>query len=81
MNCYRYKPSVEADPPLSGMRMPGLPYYTAEAESSLPTAFEDLTYARDLVFTWTCRMFSFMRSHADKYKFREVGQKHIIRLT
>ena len=37
-----------------GMRTPGLPYYAADSE--LPLAFRDLTQARDVVNTWTCRL-------------------------
>lgn len=56
-----------------GMRVPGLPFYTAATDSNLPTTFHDLTQARDLINTWTCRMLHFMRVDADEHKFREPG--------
>ena len=56
-----------------GMRVPGLPFYTAATDSTLPSAFHDLTHARDLVETWSCRMYHFMRTKADDYKFRDPG--------
>ena len=56
-----------------GMRVPGLPFYTAATDSTLPSAFHDINQARDLVNTWTCRMFHFMRINADDHKFRDVG--------
>ena len=54
-----------------GMRVPGLPFYTAASDSTLPSAFHSLIEARDLVESWTCRMYHFMRTYADDYKFRE----------
>lgn len=56
-----------------GMRIPGLPYYPDESDSNLPSDFRDLTHARDVVNTWTCRIFHYMRTEADDYKFREVS--------
>lgn len=56
-----------------GSRVPGLPFYTAATDSMLPNSFHDLTHARDLVTTWTSRLFHFMRTVADDHKFREPG--------
>ena len=56
-----------------GMRVPGLPFYTASTDSTLPTTFYDLTQARDLVNAWTCRLYHFMRTEADDHKFRNPG--------
>lgn len=57
-----------------GMRVPGLTFYTAATDSVLPTAFHDLTQARDLINYWTCRLYHFMRTVADVYKFRDPGE-------
>jgi hypothetical protein len=54
-------------------RVPGLPFYTAYIEDVLPSTFSDLTRARDLVNTWTTRLFHFMRTSGDEYKFRTPG--------
>lgn len=54
-------------------RVPGLSFYTAATDSILPSSFHDLTQARDLVNTWTCRIFHFMRTIADEYKLRKSG--------
>lgn len=54
-------------------RVPGLSFYTAATDSILPQSFHDLTQARDLVSTWTCRVFHFMRTIADDYRLRNVG--------
>lgn len=54
-------------------RVPGLSFYTAATDSILPQSFHDLTQARDLVNTWTCRIFHFMRTIADDYRLRSVG--------
>ena len=56
-----------------GMRKPGLAFFTSSTDSTLPAAFHDLTHARDLINTWSCRMYHFMRSEADEFKFREPG--------
>lgn len=56
-----------------GSRVPGMPFYTAATDSILPSAFHDLTHGRDLVNTWTSRLFHFMRTTSDEYKFREPG--------
>lgn len=56
-----------------GSRVPGLPFYTATADSVLPSSFHDLNHARDLVTTWTGRLYHFMRTVADDHKFREPG--------
>lgn len=57
-----------------GMRVPGLPFYTAATDGTLPKTFHDLTQARDIVNTWTCRLFHFLRTEADEHKFREPGE-------
>lgn len=56
-----------------GMRVPGLPFYTAAIDTKLPASFHDLTQARDVLNTWTLRLFHFMRVEADGYRFREPG--------
>lgn len=56
-----------------GMRRPGLAFYTSSTDSTLPAAFRDLVHARDLVNTWSCRMYHFMRTEADDLKFRDPG--------
>ncbi|KAH9845484.1 Transcriptional regulatory protein moc3 [Teratosphaeria destructans] len=56
-----------------GMRIPGLPFYTAATDTKLPSHLHDLTQARDLINTLTCRLFHFMRAEADEFKFREPG--------
>lgn len=56
-----------------GTRVPGLPFYTAATDSILPQSFHDLTQARDLINTWSCRIFHFMRTVADEHKFRNPG--------
>ena len=56
-----------------GMRVPGLPFYTAATDSTLPPTLNDLIEARGLVDTWSCRMYHFMRTEADDHKFREPG--------
>ncbi|KAK4634813.1 Transcription regulator lscL, partial [Fulvia fulva] len=56
-----------------GSRVPGLPFYTAATDSILPNSFHDLTHARDLVNTWTSRIYHFMRTVADEFKFRDPG--------
>ena len=55
-----------------GMRVPGLPFYTSATDNRLPDHLPSLTTARDLANTWSCRMYHFMRTEADEYKFREV---------
>ncbi|RMZ32285.1 hypothetical protein D0859_03619 [Hortaea werneckii] len=56
-----------------GMRIPGLPFYTAATDNVFPTSLHDLAQARDLVNVWTCRLFHFMRAEADEHKFKDVG--------
>lgn len=56
-----------------GSRVPGLPFHTSATDSVLPNAFHDLTHARDIVNTWTSRIYHFMRTVADEYKFRDPG--------
>lgn len=56
-----------------GMRPPGMPYFTASADSTMPHSFHDLTHARDFINTWTVRLIHFMRTEADNYKFRNPG--------
>ncbi|CAK4032808.1 Transcriptional regulatory moc3 [Lecanosticta acicola] len=56
-----------------GSRVPGLPFYTAAVDSVLPSSFHDLNHARDMVTTWSGRLFHFMRTVADDHKFREPG--------
>ncbi|RMY23165.1 hypothetical protein D0867_02220 [Hortaea werneckii] len=56
-----------------GMRIPGLPFYTAATDNIFPTSLHDLAQARDLVNVWTCRLFHFMRAEADEHKFKDVG--------
>jgi hypothetical protein len=56
-----------------GSRVPGLPFFTAATDNILPTSFHDLTQARDLVNTWSSRLYHFMRTVADDHKFRNVG--------
>ncbi|EMD01179.1 hypothetical protein BAUCODRAFT_45255, partial [Baudoinia panamericana UAMH 10762] len=58
---------------LLGERTPGLPFHTAFIDSTLPTTISSPTHARDVVATWSCRLYHFMRMHADRYKFREPG--------
>lgn len=54
-----------------GMRIPGLPYYQMESPLQ-STTIRDLSHARDIVNTSTSRLLHFVRTEADKYKFREV---------
>lgn len=56
-----------------GMRVPGLPFYTSSTDNTLPECFNSLVQARDLITAWSCRMYHFMRTIADDYKFRELG--------
>ncbi|KXT02564.1 hypothetical protein AC578_10649 [Pseudocercospora eumusae] len=56
-----------------GSRVPGLPFFTASTDSVLPHTFHDLVQGRDLVNTWTSRIFHFTRTVADSYKFHEAG--------
>jgi len=56
-----------------GLCIPGLPFYIAVTDTSLPSSMHDLTQARDLVNTWTCRLLHWVRTEADEYKFRETG--------
>jgi hypothetical protein len=56
-----------------GSRVPGLPFFTAATDNVLPTTLHDLTQARDLVNTWTSRLYHFMRTVADDHRFRNVG--------
>ena len=56
-----------------GMRVPGLPFYTSSTDNTLPESFDSLVQARDLITAWSCRMYHFMRTKADDYKFRELG--------
>ncbi|EME49840.1 hypothetical protein DOTSEDRAFT_164590 [Dothistroma septosporum NZE10] len=56
-----------------GSRVPGLPFFTAATDSVVPNSFHDLTHARDLVSTWTSRVFHFMRTVADEFKFGDPG--------
>ena len=56
-----------------GMRVPGLPFYTSSTDKTLPESFDNLVQARDLITAWSCRMYHFMRTKADDYKFRELG--------
>ena len=56
-----------------GMRVPALPFYTAATDSTLPDSFHNLTQVRDLVNTWTCRLYHFMRTTSDHLKFVEPG--------
>lgn len=58
---------------LLGMRTPGMTFYTEAMDSVLPNSFHDLTQARDLIHSWTCRLYHFMRTTADAYKFRSNG--------
>lgn len=55
-----------------GTRVPGLSFYCT-TDAILPQSFHDLTQARDLVNTWSCRIFHFMRTIADEHKFRNPG--------
>ncbi|KAI5370229.1 Putative zn(2)-C6 fungal-type DNA-binding domain, fungal transcription factor [Septoria linicola] len=56
-----------------GSRVPGMPFFTAATDSILPSSFHDLTHARDLVNTWTSRLFHFMRTTGDHHRFRFPG--------
>lgn len=56
-----------------GSRIPGLAFYTASTDSILPSTLHDLTSGRDLVNTWTSRLFHFMRTESDDYKFKAPG--------
>jgi hypothetical protein len=51
------------------MRTPGLTFYTAAVDSILPHSFRDLTQARDLINSWTNRLYFFTRTVADIYKY------------
>jgi hypothetical protein len=51
------------------MRTPGLTFYTAAMDTILPQTFRDLTQARDLVNSWTGRLYHFTRTVADNYKY------------
>jgi hypothetical protein len=55
------------------MRTPGLSFYTAAIDSILPHSFRDLTQARDLINSWTGRLYHFTRTVADGYKFGVSG--------
>lgn len=57
-----------------GMRVPGLPFLASITDTEIPIAFHDLPHARELLNIWTCRLFYFMRTEADKYKFDEGGE-------
>ncbi|KAK4543644.1 hypothetical protein LTR36_005289 [Oleoguttula mirabilis] len=48
-----------------GERIPAMAFYTAATDSTLPITFHDLTQARDIINTWTCRLFHFMRTDGD----------------
>ncbi len=54
-----------------GWRTPSIPLSSATmtAAAALPSRFHDLTEARDVVTTWTARLYHFMRTVADAYKF------------
>ncbi|TKA81458.1 hypothetical protein B0A55_02922 [Friedmanniomyces simplex] len=54
-------------------RVPGLAFYTAALDSTLPVALHDLTQARDILNTWISRLLHFVRVYADEYKLREPG--------
>ncbi|KAK3117485.1 hypothetical protein LTR53_001085 [Teratosphaeriaceae sp. CCFEE 6253] len=54
-----------------GARIPGLPFYTAAVDSTLPSNLHDVSQARDVLNVWTCRMIHFTRTHADEYKLGE----------
>lgn len=56
-----------------GTRVPGLPFFANAPTSEIPLALNDLTHARDLLNVWTCRLFHFLRSEADRWKFDESG--------
>jgi hypothetical protein len=51
------------------MRTPGLTFYTAAMDSILPHSFRDLTQARDLVNSWTGRLYHYIRTVADNYRY------------
>ncbi|SMQ46562.1 unnamed protein product [Zymoseptoria tritici ST99CH_3D7] len=55
-----------------GSRIPGLSFFSA-ADDILPSSFHDLTQARDLVNTWSSRLYHFMRTIADHHRFQSVG--------
>lgn len=55
-----------------GMRVPSLAFIIT-ADNVLPTAFLDLTQARDICNTWTSRLYHFMRTVADQHKFVSPG--------
>ncbi|CAK1355593.1 hypothetical protein CB0940_00692 [Cercospora beticola] len=54
-------------------RVPGMPFFTAATDSILPTSFHDLTHARDLVNTWTSRLYHFMRTVGDHHRLQSPG--------
>lgn len=56
-----------------GKRIPALSFYTSATNTVVPLTFHDLTQARDLINTWTCRLYHFMRAEADHYRFRSPG--------
>ena len=56
-----------------GIRLPSLSFITSTIDNELPGSFTDLTQARNFVTTWSCRLFFFLRTVADKHKFVSPG--------
>lgn len=55
------------------LRMPSLTFITSAFDNELPKSFTDIYQARRFSTTWTCRLFSFLRTKADKFKFVSPG--------
>lgn len=55
------------------VRMPSLTFITSAIDNELPSAFADINQARRFSTTWTCRLFNFLRTKADKFKFVSPG--------
>lgn len=55
------------------IRLPSLAFITSTIDNELPEAFTDLTQARNFTVTWSCRLLTFLRQSADKYRFVEPG--------
>lgn len=56
-----------------GVRLPSLSFITSSVDNELPGSFADLTQARSFAITWSCRLFKFLRTAADKHKFVDPG--------
>lgn len=55
------------------VRVPSLTSITSAIDNELPNSFTDINHARRFSVTWTSRLFNFLRTKADKYKFVSPG--------